>query len=523
MVEWQPFRVLKDFDKKTPVCATCKKTNRTRSFCREKHKHRQLPWCTVYVLLSTLDSADPSTIVAPSSKPIGATVSSDTEDSKHPSSAAYYGAPKYRASSESPPLSVKDESSVAESKASDLSESISPGDDAKRLAELGEGDDINAIPESRTMLVKVSTVGTVITWLEAGDDGQLSRRNLNKVLEEHPTTGLPLAAGQPGVDQQHGHDRNTYIWPMAYGMPLPNAAQHPYYHHQLQQRHPIQYAAPGWHFGHPPAPHQQLEYQVAPPPPHHQYTPVQYVPVVQESPVPNTPIAGPNTPIAAASPAAAVTSPAPVTAGEAAAAQRLKRSVEESSTQERRVSQSPSETPTHQQHQQQSLGLPRHQHPHTLVHGLAAPVYPVHGLAYAHPKGHGLAQASASHPQHVPQQPQAPPHLQQHHQQQAQWAQYHASLYHQHHGHLVATHSMQYPHAEAHAGSPSGPAVSTLRPQDSMHQQQGIEGRNVISTIASPSLGKRLPHSFPDGNGDPLDEEEDDENNLNSSKRSRLS
>ena len=48
----KPFCIKKNFDSKTPVCTTCKKTNRTRSFCRERHKHKLLPWCTVYVVLS---------------------------------------------------------------------------------------------------------------------------------------------------------------------------------------------------------------------------------------------------------------------------------------------------------------------------------------------------------------------------------------------------------------------------------------------------------------------------------------
>ena len=38
-------------DPKTPCCANCKKANRTRTFCREVHGHRDLPWTTVYVVL----------------------------------------------------------------------------------------------------------------------------------------------------------------------------------------------------------------------------------------------------------------------------------------------------------------------------------------------------------------------------------------------------------------------------------------------------------------------------------------
>ena len=70
MVQWQPFAVKQDFSPKTPVCSACKRTNRTKNFCRERHKHRHLPWCTVYVLLSALDNADPNTVVVGSSKPV---------------------------------------------------------------------------------------------------------------------------------------------------------------------------------------------------------------------------------------------------------------------------------------------------------------------------------------------------------------------------------------------------------------------------------------------------------------------
>ena len=37
---------------KAPICMACKDKNYTRHHCREKQKHQQLPWGTVYVLLS---------------------------------------------------------------------------------------------------------------------------------------------------------------------------------------------------------------------------------------------------------------------------------------------------------------------------------------------------------------------------------------------------------------------------------------------------------------------------------------
>ena len=63
--QWQPYCIHKDkvatyFDAKTPICATCKKKNYTRSFCRERHRHRSLPWSTVYVTLSVMEGMTPS-------------------------------------------------------------------------------------------------------------------------------------------------------------------------------------------------------------------------------------------------------------------------------------------------------------------------------------------------------------------------------------------------------------------------------------------------------------------------------
>mmetsp|Transcript_43303 Transcript_43303/g.79258 ORF Transcript_43303/g.79258 Transcript_43303/m.79258 type:complete len:434 (+) Transcript_43303:90-1391(+) len=51
-----PYFVKKQFmDFKMPCCANCKKANRTRNFCREVHGHRDLPWTTVYVVLSATE------------------------------------------------------------------------------------------------------------------------------------------------------------------------------------------------------------------------------------------------------------------------------------------------------------------------------------------------------------------------------------------------------------------------------------------------------------------------------------
>ena len=55
ILPWQPYSCKVDLDADTPVCAACKHKNYTKSFCRTKHKHRQLPWSTVYLLVRSMN------------------------------------------------------------------------------------------------------------------------------------------------------------------------------------------------------------------------------------------------------------------------------------------------------------------------------------------------------------------------------------------------------------------------------------------------------------------------------------
>lgn len=41
-----------EIDRQTPICAPCKDKNYTRKYCRLQKKHRQLPWSSVYVILT---------------------------------------------------------------------------------------------------------------------------------------------------------------------------------------------------------------------------------------------------------------------------------------------------------------------------------------------------------------------------------------------------------------------------------------------------------------------------------------
>lgn len=236
MVQWQPYCVKKPFDAKTPVCAACKRTNRTRSFCRERHKHRQLPWCSVYVLLSTLEAADPSTIVAGASKKVEADEGSAGDGRDTPKEA-------------SPPDDTKEKAEEASTTEDTIASDA--GD---------TGDDINEIAESRTFLAKVSTRASSIHWLEMAD------------FDASETAPFPGSI-QPDQQQQYppamvGHPMDPNQPPQYYHQPNMNyaAQQHQnalktrqQYFFQMQQQHHQQYPPgpppPQGHWQQPPYSH----------------------------------------------------------------------------------------------------------------------------------------------------------------------------------------------------------------------------------------------------------------------------
>ena len=226
MVQWQPFCVKESFDHKTPVCAACKKTNRTRSFCRERHKHRQLPWCTVYVLLSALDTADPQTVVAGASKPI-------EESAKEDSNTETNGASETKNTTEAQDGTTPSEANTTESKEGEKTKTAK-----KSSGE--EGDDINDIAESRTFLAKVSCKSTTIHWLELTEaEGTES----NPMAVSHPEQGWPMTA--PMMPQ---------VPPNYYPHYPQGEVRNPYYVHPGHPGHPNPYAA--WPTSYPPqSPH----------------------------------------------------------------------------------------------------------------------------------------------------------------------------------------------------------------------------------------------------------------------------
>mmetsp|Transcript_32232 Transcript_32232/g.96637 ORF Transcript_32232/g.96637 Transcript_32232/m.96637 type:complete len:548 (-) Transcript_32232:2392-4035(-) len=186
MVQWQPYCVKKAFGPKTPVCSSCKKTNRTRSFCRDRHQHKQLPWCTVYVMLSAVDSTDPTTVVAAPSKPLedgneGTEAGAEKSENGEATEAGEGTAFKAEENDSSP--DKKDDATPETKKPAASSTESKKGKTSPKKSLDDAGDDINDIDESRTFLAQVSCRSNTIHWLELTDYDPSTAPTVN--LESH--------------------------------------------------------------------------------------------------------------------------------------------------------------------------------------------------------------------------------------------------------------------------------------------------------------------------------------------------
>eukprot|EP00536_Pseudo-nitzschia_multiseries_P004053 jgi/Psemu1/187123/e_gw1.65.34.1 len=329
MVQWRPFCVMEDFPPKSkvPVCATCKKTNRTRSFCRDRHKHRKLPWCTVYVMLSTQESVDPSTVTAAPSTKIEEPIENTNEvmGTKQKAIESSTIVKESLAPLQIETVEGKEHFSVCREVTS------SPSDTPKVPSGTG-GDDINEIPESRTMLIQINDQETTISWLKLlpEDDSAskgywLQQPQVPTQEQKFPKFAYPPVAPatvrapkrtveslsqhsptDPSMDVYHHHALSGYNTTDGNEPP-----HHPYPYHSLTPMHkdtiqPPQYSGYGWAYPATAIPSHPLPHSHA------------YVTTQQRAISPAPDIGSPVAVLRASS-----RSPS-VTAGEAAAMQRKK-------------------------------------------------------------------------------------------------------------------------------------------------------------------------------------------------------
>lgn len=229
MMQWQPYCIKTAFDTKTPVCSACKKTNRTRSFCRERHKHKNLPWCTVYVLLSALDTADPATVVAEPSKPVEADDGNKEEGTKDETDAKPKAEEQAEAPSENPTSEDAKDGGDADA------EKKKEEDSAKAVS--WEGDDINDIAESRTFLAKISCNGKSIHWLD------LAEYDAGAPVVDPTALHYAAQAGGAPTDGRAVENPTYYTQTMGYATPQNTLKSQQQYFYQMQQSQQRQYAA----------------------------------------------------------------------------------------------------------------------------------------------------------------------------------------------------------------------------------------------------------------------------------------
>jgi len=168
---------------KTPICMACKDKNYTRHHCREKHRHLQVPWQTVYVCLSAIPfdgpekkgyfadqirtTTTPTTSRPPSSSivtPTPSVASTHHDDGKD---RCILGKRSFD-SSISSCLSLKKQKSNDSSSLVDVEPTASLDQEEEEVSDLS--DDLFKVESSKTFLLTINQDCCVFRWLEVDPD-----------------------------------------------------------------------------------------------------------------------------------------------------------------------------------------------------------------------------------------------------------------------------------------------------------------------------------------------------------------
>jgi len=176
---WRPYEMRRGVDLETPVCCNCKKINHARKFCRERHKHRELPWSTVYVR------------IYPSPHPQTLTHNADVLNCPT----------THSQSNESSSSKISSESSSGANDIMPKNNSVGSKESAVGFSGI---DDITTIQESRTFLVGISSKKVSLQWVD------LPLRERTLMLEKK--NGLsPPQYNNYGVCHSHPLQENENI------------------------------------------------------------------------------------------------------------------------------------------------------------------------------------------------------------------------------------------------------------------------------------------------------------------------
>lgn len=168
----QPYSFRDEIEASTPTCAACKEKNYTRSYCRQKRMHKQLPWSTNYVILC---AAKPG--------------SSPGQQIEMP--------PEMRRSS----FSEETPKNKNGKRGRDLSKPTKGGDveqDDEEVSEKSASDNFDEVPPSRTFLCKIWTQCNTIHWLDIDTAGMKATEEMSwqMVHDKHFSTIQNLQANQ---------------------------------------------------------------------------------------------------------------------------------------------------------------------------------------------------------------------------------------------------------------------------------------------------------------------------------------
>jgi len=243
MIHWQPFCAKKPFTSEAPICAACKKTKHTQTFCREQHQHRQLPWCTVFVILGTVETTDRTSIIAapsiplePEKKPEDAKDAANDKKQEHvPSDSTAEKVTPAAAVAPSPPPILRPK----------IQQAAMPKITEVKVDK--DSDTFDEIDKSRTFLITLSINGICVNWLDLPADAVGPNEADIVALNKAIRTPQVSPAGPFGDGSTHGVRDESGLNPnMNYRMP-----QHPTGMMGYPSQYPHPYPPQGHMYPHP--------------------------------------------------------------------------------------------------------------------------------------------------------------------------------------------------------------------------------------------------------------------------------
>jgi len=202
----QNFCFKRDVDVSTAICHACKEKNYTRQYCREKLKHRQLPWPSAYARLSasTKEIDESKRVKKNKATKVSKKAKKDNDELEKV---------KDEKSEDKSDQAIRDkrenDSGTDDSQSKETPVKKIKTEEGKEEDFSGEEDDtmFEQIPEPSTFLAIVSSKGCTYEWLVVDH----SAPPANQVPKNYPSPFYPES--QPAVPQGFGQEYPYYGYP----------------------------------------------------------------------------------------------------------------------------------------------------------------------------------------------------------------------------------------------------------------------------------------------------------------------